>query len=86
MPSYAVGVKNGISIGGFKVNEWEAHGDKSAFNGSAVPELVNFNWKKIINSSIGFWQRGNYLIVELDGTGRFRFIHGSRDRAWKPLE
>ncbi len=83
--SYAVGVKDGISIGSFKINEWVSHGEKSAFNGVETPELNNFNWRKIISSASGYWQRGNYLIVEFDGAGKFRIIHGRKKHEWEEL-
>ncbi len=83
--SYAVGVKDGISIGSFKINKWESHGEKYAFNGAETPELNNLNWRKIISSAFGYWQRGNYLIVEFDGVGKFRFIRGCSNNAWKEL-
>lgn len=83
--SLAVGVRNGISIGGFSIDSWDAHKDKFVFSGTEVPELLNFDWKQIINTSIGYWQRGNYHIVELNGEGLFRFVHGCSDRDWKKL-
>lgn len=85
LESYAVGVKNGISIGGFKIESWEASGDGSAFVGAKALELENYNWKNIINSSLGYWQRGNYLVVELNGKGQYKFLHGSSDRSWREL-
>lgn len=85
LESYAVGVKNGISIGGFKINSWEPSGDRSAFVGSSSVELENYNWKNIINGSLGYWQRGNYLVVELNGKGQFKFLHGCSDRSWREL-
>lgn len=85
LESYAVGVKNGISIGSFKIERWEASGDRSAFVGSVASELENYNWKNIINSSLGYWQRGNFLIVELNGKGQFKFLHGCSDKSWRDL-
>jgi len=85
LESYAVGVKHGISLGSFKIESWEASGEHSAFVGSKALDLENCNWKNIINSSLGYWQRGNYLIVELNGKGQFKFLHGCSDRSWRDL-
>lgn len=83
--SHAVGIKNGISIGGFSIDRWKQHGDKFAFSGADDKSLVNFDWKPIISQTIGYWQRGNYLIVEFDGHGLFRFLRGSQKRDWLEL-
>lgn len=85
LESYAVGVKNGISIGSFKIDEWEPSGDRSAFVGSSSLELENYNFKNIINCSLGYWQRGNYLVIELNGKGQFKFLHGCSDKSWREL-
>ena len=82
---YAVGVKDGISLGSFKIESWEPSEDLSAFIGKSALDLENYNWKNIIYSSLGYWQRGGYLIVELNGEGQFKFLHGCSHRSWRDL-
>lgn len=78
----AIGLSNYISKGVYLINEWYMHKDKYEFNGTENEnlELLNKNWFKVISSSFGYWQRGNYLVIELDGNGRFRFIRGNPDK------
>ncbi len=83
--AYAVGIKNGISVGSFVIDRWEPHGGKFAFVGDPESTLLNFDWKPIIAQASGYWQWGNYLIVEFDGSGKFRFIRGSSEHDWLSL-
>ena len=86
----AVGVKDKISQGVFEIsNDWypSTKEDKHwEFNGAetdATDGLHNKDWSKIINKAIGYWQRGNYLVVEFDGKGKFRFIRGGgKNKGW----
>lgn len=86
----AVGIANGLSKGVFSIANWvqaEAVG-KWEFDGRQLlnHELDEKNWLSVIHSAKGYWQRGNYLVVELDGKGKFRFIRGSADKStWYPL-
>lgn len=80
--SYAVGIKGGISVGGYKISGWEGRGEKQAFVGDEESALLNYDWKYIISCSMGYWQRGNYLIAEFDGRGRFRVTHGRSEKEW----
>jgi len=86
--SYAVGLQNAISIGSYEIDKWvksTLYPKKYEFespghpNPSFFTNLYNLNWTKVINVARGYWQRGNYLIVEFDGNGKFRIIRGSKD-------
>jgi len=84
--TYAVGINKGISIGSYKVDQWFSINDKHGFNGSDDDLLFNKNWTAILSKVIGYWQRGNYLIVEFNGKGACRIIRGCADRDWFDLE
>ena len=77
LPAYAVGMKNGISVGAFQINSWASSGEKHEFQGIEYPPLLNYNWSKVISTARGFWQRGNYLVAEFDGKGKFRILRGA---------
>ncbi|MEK0413988.1 MAG: hypothetical protein RL070_1476 [Bacteroidota bacterium] len=85
--SYAVGIVNNISKSSFKIDTWYKDDTyrKDAFVSPGHPNpvvyqaLLNKNWSKIIAAAKGFWQRGQYLIVEFDGNGKFRIIRGLKD-------
>ena len=82
----AVGIKGAISFGSFKVERWlDTDNGKQLFEGCDYPALFNKNWVKIISASKGYWQRGNYLIIEFDGNGQFRFLRGNPDLSWRLL-
>lgn len=82
--SFAVAIKDNISIGCFKIDKWDHQwGNKYAFEGSECPDLINFNWQKIISGAMGYWQFGNYLIVEFDGEGKYRYLYGNSDKEWR---
>lgn len=86
----AVGIANGLSQGVFSINGWTKAptGYKYEFNGLPLVnnELDGRNWLTVIRSALGYWQRGNYLVVEFDGAGKFRFVRGSQDKAtWNAL-
>lgn len=86
-PSFAVGLKNSISKGSFEISSWTAitGTNKQEFISLGHPKpadyqpLLNKNWNNILAMAKGFWQRGNYLIVEFDGKGKFRVVRGSQD-------
>ncbi|MFM9950009.1 MAG: hypothetical protein ACKV1O_18880, partial [Saprospiraceae bacterium] len=59
---------------------------KEGINNQECDILLEKNWIKIINSTKGYWQRGNFLLVEFDGNSRFRFVRGSSNKDWLPLE
>jgi hypothetical protein len=80
----AVGLAAGISKGVFEVIEWESisNSDRKGFRGKALEnhELADKNWTSIIAAASGYWQRGNYLVVEFNGQGQFRLKRGARDK------
>jgi hypothetical protein len=86
-PSFAVGLKNSISKGSFEISSWSsvAGTNRHEFisNNHPTPSdylpLLNKNWNNVIAMAKGFFQRGNYLIVEFDGNGKFRIVRGSQD-------
>jgi hypothetical protein len=87
--SYAVGLKNSISKGSFEIDTWiSVEGiNKHEFVSDEHPKpnnyqpLLNKNWNNVLAKAKGFWQRGNYLIVEFNGEGKFRIVRGSQDTA-----
>ena len=52
---------------------------KHLFEGEKISDFANTNWRNILNQT-GYWQRGNYLVVEFDGKGQFRFLRGNQDK------
>lgn len=51
-------------------------------------ELLGSDFRTVITSAMGYWQRGNYLVVEvvnLGGKMCFRFLRGNRDKK-TPIE
>ena len=95
MDAYAVGLRDGISIGAFKIAKWQKASivaDKFEFispnhpHPQPVEDLRIKNYKNILNG-IGFWQRGNHLVVEFDGNSNFRYLRGGGARKdWMPCE
>lgn len=89
-PSFAVGLKNYISSACFQIKEWKKDKSKGKYEffekadsaSEEIKELQNKNWNAIISKSLGYWQRGNFLIVEFDGKGKFRIIRGAKDKKW----
>lgn len=84
----AVGLSNYISRGVFNIDNWHDFNDKHEFDGQEanMPDLLNKNWYSIISSSFGYWKRGNYLIVEFNGNGQYRFKRGNPDKdTWYEL-
>jgi hypothetical protein len=82
-PAFAVGLKNGISVGSFEIERWEESEEgKFMFTGSDYPALLNKAWKKLITfpGASGHWSKGNYLIVKLDGKGNACFLKGAKDK------
>jgi uncharacterized protein len=90
-PSFAVGLKHSISKGSYEISSWAnvIGTNKQEFTTAGHPNpeeyvsLLNKNWNNVLAKAKGFWQRGNYLIVEFDGQGHFRIIRGSQDtKTW----
>ena len=88
-PSYAVGLKSALSLGAYEIENWNtaaADPTKHEFIAKGHPApipfqpLMNKNWIHVLDKAKGFWQRGNYLIVDFDGKGHFSIKRGSQDR------
>jgi hypothetical protein len=80
----AIGIDRGVSIGVFSVDAWIQVNNTSKYEFTSTPpenqtkhELFNKSFRAIINSALGYWQRGGYLVVEFDGNGNFTFLRGS---------
>lgn len=83
----AVGIKEYISLSAYSIKEWIPHNEtKYEFNGKEYLELEHMNWRRIISDAMGYWQRGNYLVVSFDGNGSFRFLRGNPDREWRSIK
>jgi len=85
---YAVGLVDNISMSAYKIDKWECDGSRCSFIGQEnenSEQLINFNWKYIIESAKGYWARGQYLIVQFDGEGHFNFLRGSKSSEWIKL-
>jgi hypothetical protein len=87
--SFSVGLKYAISIGSYQVDKWNTSvldANKHEFIAINHPTpiqyapLLNKNWINVLDKAKGFWQRGNYLIVEFNGQGHFRIKRGTQDR------
>jgi len=77
---FAVGLKDRISLGSYKIKKWVFNADygKCAFEGEEIPDLKGFTWVKQTN--VGYWNRGNHLVVEFDGNGKFRRLRPKEDQ------
>lgn len=81
--AHAVAIVGGVSVGAYRVTKWNKLEDgKWEFEGEPHPDLEKLNWRMVIEAAKGYWQRGNYLIVEFDGAGMFRIVRGTRQRDW----
>ena len=84
----ALGINSMTSAAAFLVERWRPARGKFAFTGQEVTdahELAKCDFSEVINTVKGYWQRGQFLIVEFDGRGRFRFHRGCPDKAWLSL-
>jgi uncharacterized protein len=85
--SYAVGLKHSISKGSFEIASWVPVNETGKYeftspdhpNPAPHQPLLNKNWNNVLSKAKGYWQRGNYLIVEFDGQGKFKIIRGTQD-------
>jgi hypothetical protein len=88
----AVGIAGGISRGVFTIEQWETSNSvvgRQEFRGAerSPHELLNKSWLSVLGRAMGYWQRGNYLVIEMNGKGGFRFRRGSQEKeAWLPLK
>lgn len=89
VPAYAVALSRGVSKGVFKIALWEPSGEKFRFVKSEADQssdqLLRKNWSAIIGATPGFWQRGQYLILNFDGEGHFQFVRGLPSNDWLDL-
>jgi hypothetical protein len=88
-PAYAVGMNRGVAQTSYKIDRWlpflpipnrhefEAPGHPAVL---MVPPLLLLDWGTVINMAMGYWQFGNYLIVEINAHIQFRFIKGHTDK------
>ena len=83
----AVGLVNGIAEGVYRIDKWEKSdnpkfSDRFEFTGHEDTDLSNEffgkDFQRIIEPAKGYWQFGNWLAVEFDGNGFFRFIRPVR--------
>ena len=89
--SLAVGIAEGwTSVGAFEIESWKPASDagktKWEFDGTELPEghpLARKNWRTVIDAAGGYWNYGNYIVVEFDGKGLFRVLKGSANRRWR---
>jgi len=89
-PALAIGIGNGVSKGVFDNVNWtkDPTSGKWEFTGNDITinhQLANKSWATVIGAAMGYWQRGNYLIIEFNGTGQYRFLRGSANRGWQSL-
>lgn len=83
-----VGLDGGIEKGSFLIDAWHpvSGTNRHEFTGTEIPDFSNTNFGAILNRSMGYWQRGNFLVVEFNGKGEFRFVKGSSDKTtWHKL-
>lgn len=80
----AVGLAGGIAQGVFSIENWQPdllEPGKYAFSGHALndPDLVNRNYSSIVNGC-DHWKFGNYIVIEFNGQGGYRFFKGQVDK------
>ena len=77
---YAVGLKDKISLGSYRINSWSSVPyDRYEFTGQDTPEFTGFSWDKQIDAAGGYWNFGGPLVVEFDGHGKFRLLLPNKD-------
>jgi len=95
-PAFAVGLKAAVSQGVYSFEFWrnspeyegkwefvsDRHFDR---DGGQDHELLNKNWSRI-TKKCRRWLYGGYLVVQFDGEGHFKVLHGSREKDWQSLE
>ncbi|MGI9351157.1 MAG: LEM-3-like GIY-YIG domain-containing protein [Rhizobiaceae bacterium] len=81
----AIGCINGISrvalnITGWKPEKdrWEIIPDVSSTGKQHCAVLQFLNVSPVINHCLGYWQRGNYLIIRLEGHKQVTVVRGNR--------
>jgi len=82
---FAVGLKSGVSEGGYEIKEWKYVPQSNRYEFEKEREASNlqgFSWYKQINTNKGYWGFGNHFIVEFDGKGKFRLIRPDSEDQW----
>ena len=82
----AVGLSNSDCKIVCKIDEW--HQLKQIkpkvweFTGTLLDdhELQNRDWRNVWEKAKGYWQRGNYLVVEFDGAHHVRYLRGLENK------
>jgi len=75
LDAYAVGLKNGISVGAYKIGAWSPTDERFEFTktddavDALIAELENKTWRQIVEPAMGYYQRGNYLSSNLTARG-----------------
>jgi hypothetical protein len=83
-----IGVNTKTSAACFEIKQWRPSRGKYAFTGLDVTdthELARKDLTKIIDSAKGYWQYGQFLVVEFNGKGSFRFLRGNANKEWIDL-
>jgi hypothetical protein len=77
---YVVGLAGGVSRGAYYIEGWNhVSGRHYEFTGKEFPALIAQDWRKIVSVARGYWKRGNFLITEFDGQGKFRILRGANE-------
>ncbi|MBU3680081.1 MAG: hypothetical protein FGM32_10830 [Candidatus Kapabacteria bacterium] len=87
-----VGLVKGVSRTAYEIEEWEdvTYGGRTLkgfrapnhLNPTMIGHLINKDWSRILNG-VGYWNRGNPIVVEFDGKGKYRLLRGSADKGWR---
>ena len=89
VPAFAVALSKGVSKQVYKIEAWEPSGNKFRFLGkpadSLTGDLVHKNWSSILGLTSGYWIRGQYLIINFNGSGQFQFARGLASDTWFDL-
>ena len=70
-------------MGAFKLTkQWDIvpNSNRWEFNGIEEPNLLNYTWHKQIEISKGYWQRGEFFVVDFNGKGKFRLIRHEKNQ------
>ena len=81
----ALGLVNGIAQTAYNIDEWLQVGDRFEFAGRENSTLRGYDMRWARSLAPGFWGRGGYLVIELDGKGKYRFLRGREDKLWHKL-
>jgi len=90
----ALGMIEGISVAGYQIQNWHQSptiSEKFEFDGldlGAQHELLDRDFKPVLERGKGFWARGGFIVVEFDGMGQFKLLRGAaaaNKNAWIKL-